>query len=120
MAETSSNNVKEFVNNMLNYTENKDTSLHQSLYNEIYEYFVLKNNQPTKLDLEMLQYLSPNKVIDNNTLRDVIRYMLLYTYKANANEIKNHKKINDNLEKIQEQLTNLLKLHEKPEASAAS
>ena len=102
---------KEYVKTLLDKKDN--SSLHEALYNEIYEYFVL-NNKPTKLDLEMLEYLSPTKVIDNKSIRNLISYFLIFTYKANANEIKNHKKINESLEKIQEQLTALLKLHEKP------
>lgn len=109
-------NAKLFIKGILDHPENEtqSTTLHQLLYNEIYEYFVMNNNKPTKIDLEMIEYLSPKKVIDNNSLRDVIKYLLLFTYKANANEIKNHKKINDSLEKIQAQLTALLKIHEKP------
>ena len=114
-------NAKLFIKGILDYPENDtSTTLHQLLYNEIYEYFIMNNNKPTKIDLEMIEYLSPKKVLNNNSIRDVIKYLLLFTYKANANEIKNHKKINDSLEKIQEQLTTLLKLHEKPEPSTVS
>ena len=107
---------KEYVKYMLDNT-NSSTSLHQLLYNEIYEYFVI-NNEPTKLDLEMIEYLSPNKTIDNNSIRDIIKYFLIYTYRANAQKVRNHKKINDTLDKIQEQLNRLLKLHDKIEPSA--
>jgi hypothetical protein len=107
---------KEYIKYMLDNT-NSSTSLHQILYNEIYEYFVI-NNEPTKLDLEMIEYLSPKKIIDNNAIRDIIKYFLIYTYRANAQKVRNHKKINDSLDKIQEQLNRLLKLHDKIEPSA--
>jgi hypothetical protein len=41
--------------------------------------------------------------------------LLLYTYKANANEIENHKKINESLEQIKTQLTELYNIHKKPD-----
>lgn len=120
ISEKKQTDIKGFVKNMLDTKDNDSSlSVHQLLFNEIYEYFVLNNNKPTKIDLEIIEYLSPSKVIDNNSIKDVIKYLLLFTYKANANEIKNHKKINESLEKIQEQLTGLLKLQEKASQSVS-
>lgn len=108
-------NIKNFVSSLLdNSKEDTNYSLHKLLYDEIYNYFV-KNTNPTKVDYDMLEYLSPTKPITNKSLRDVIKYLLLYTYKANANEIENHKKINESLEQIKKQLTELYNIHKKPD-----
>ena len=108
-------NIKNFVNLLLdNSKADTNYSLHKLLYDEIYNYFV-KNTNPTKVDYDMLEYLSPTKPITNKSLRDVIKYLLLYTYKANANEIENHKKINESLEQIKTQLTELYNIHKKPD-----
>jgi len=108
-------NIKNFVSSLLdNSKEDTNYSLHKLLYDEIYNYFV-KNTNPTKVDYDMLEYLSPTKPITNKSLRDVIKYLLLYTYKANANEIENHKKINESLEQIKKQLTELYNIHKNPD-----
>lgn len=91
--------------------------LYEHLYKEIeknlkFFYHIIQNTEESDkqfLDPYKLSYLLAKKELNNNDLYKIAQQLLLYTYRSDINEIKNHNEINKELKEIKELLEKYVK-----------